>query len=264
MQKLWNGGRAEEWKSGMVEDRMMEKTTGMETRITDYLQRAQLEISTANLAAIQRTIAALIDTLGDVTTRLSEETLYTYAVPMLSEDGTCSLLEEVAPMPYDLSAILGGRSAANTRKLLLLNQLVEHATQLTGVDWLGVYQARTLPATAGTPSGARVLVKLAYRGRASRAEFPLTAEFAKGSTNSAVALTGAAKLIDDVTAHKAAGGAFYVCDDAVQSELCVPMFDDAGAVIGVIDAEAGPLRFFNADRQTVVVAMAMVVPSLLP
>ena len=154
--------------------------------------------------------------------------------------------------------MLGGRSEANSRKLKLLNQLVEHATQMTGADWLGIYQARA------NPMAHRVLVKLAYRGRPSRAEFPLTAEFATGSTNSTVGLEGSARVIDDVTAYQAEGGGFYVCDDAVQSEACVPLFDEAGKVIGIIDAEAAPINFFNAERMAVVIAAALVVPALLP
>jgi L-methionine (R)-S-oxide reductase len=107
-------------------------------------------------------------------------------------------------------------------------------------------------------------VKLAYRGRPSRAEFPLNETFAKGSTNSTVGLSGHAKVIDDVAAHTAAGGAFYVCDDEVQSEVCVPLLDEGGKVLGIIDAEAAPKGFFNSNRMILVVAMALVVPALLP
>ena len=77
-------------------------------------------------------------------------------------------------------------------------------------------------------------------------------------------MSGYAKMIDDVSAFVAEGGGFYVCDDAVQSEACVPLFDEAGHVIGIIDAEAAPKAFFNADRMSIVVAMALVVPALLP
>jgi putative methionine-R-sulfoxide reductase with GAF domain len=227
-------------------------------RIQHYLVRANLDSLLPHAVQISDALHAFIQALGDLPDRLSDETLYTYQVPMLSEDGACSLIEEMAPTPYDLTAILGGRHEANKRKLLLLNQLVEHATQLTGADWLGIYQAR---ANAG---GGAVLVKLAYRGRPSRAEFPLTAEFAKGSTNSTVGLTGHAKVIDDVAAYTAEGGGFYVCDDAVQSEMCVPIFDEAGKVLGIIDSEAAPKVFFNVERQATIVAMALVAPALLP
>ena len=188
----------------------------------------------------------------------ADETLYTYQVPIMSEDGTCSMIDELAPQPYDLTGILGGRNDTNKRKLLLLNQVVEHATQLTGADWLGVYQSRK-NLLANT-----VLVKLAYRGRPSRAEFPLDAEFAKRSTNSSVGLSGNAQVIDDVSAFTAEGGGFYVCDDTVQSEACLPLFDEAGKVIGIIDAEAAPKAFFNLERMSTLVAMALVVPALLP
>ena len=83
-------------------------------------------------------------------------------------------------------------SDQTTRRLALLERLVERAQETTGCDWLGIYQRRV------NPAGLPVLVKLSYVGRPSRAEFPLTPEFAAGSTNSTVGLTGRALVIDDV------------------------------------------------------------------
>jgi L-methionine (R)-S-oxide reductase len=228
------------------------------TRIQTYLVRADLDRYLVQTPVIAKAIHGIMSAMGDVPPDFNLGTLYSYSVPMLSDDGSCSLIEELSPTPYDLSAILGGRSEASTRKLLLLNQVVEHVTQMSGADWLGVYQSRT------NSSGAPVLVKLAYRGRASRAEFPLNTEFAKGSTNSTVGLEGSARVIDDVAAYTAEGGGFYVCDDKVQSEACIPLFDEAGKIIGIIDAEAEPKDFFNAERMATLVALALVVPALLP
>jgi L-methionine (R)-S-oxide reductase len=219
-------------------------------RIQHYLFTSNLDHLISESTQIEAAIHAFVSALGNLPPGFNLDTLYTYKVPMLSEDGTCSLIEELASEPYDIAPTLGGRSEANTRKLLLLNQLVEHATQLTGADWLGIYQVRKN--------------KLAYRGRPSRAEFPLNETFAKGSTNSTVGLSGHAKVIDDVAAHTAAGGAFYVCDDEVQSEVCVPLLDEGGKVLGIIDAEAAPKAFFNNNRMITVVAMGLVVPALLP
>lgn len=228
------------------------------SRIQNYLVRADLDRYLIETAVIAKNIHAMMAALGETPAFISDDTLYTYRVPLLGENGACSIIDELAPTPYDLAPILGGRSESNTRKLKLLNQLVEHATQMSGADWLGVYQARS------NSMGHRVLAKLAYRGRPSRAEFPLTAEFAQGSTNSTVGLEGSARVIDDVAAYTAEGGGFYVCDDAVQSEACVPLFDEAGAIIGIIDAEAAPKNFFNAERMAVVIAAALVAPALLP
>jgi L-methionine (R)-S-oxide reductase len=238
----------------MQEDNMQD----INTRIQTYLVRADLDRYLPHVPVMSKAIHGIMAALGELPPKFDLHTLYTYQVPMLSDDGSCSLIEEMAPMPYDLTTILGGRHDATTRKLMLLNQLVEHATQLTGADWLGLYQARQ------TATKQSVLVKLAYRGRPSRAEFPLTPEFAKGSTNSTVGLSGSARVIDDVAAYTAEGGGFYVCDDAVQSEACLPIFDEAGTIIGIIDAEAEPKNFFNPDRISALVAMALVAPALLP
>ncbi len=227
-------------------------------KIRSYLFTAGLDALADHVPVIEKAIHDFIAQLG-TPMDVSNDALYRYEVPLISEDGTCSLIDEMHPVAYDLSRILGGESEVNTRKLKLLNIMVTRATMVTGADWVGIYQRRL------NPVGNSVLVKLAYRGRPSRAEFPLNAEFAKGSTNSAVGLSGQAKLIDDVAAYTADGGGFYVCDDAVQSEICVPIFDAAdGKVIGIIDAEASPKAFFNADRQAAIVAMALVVMALLP
>jgi L-methionine (R)-S-oxide reductase len=50
----------------------------------------------------------------------------------------------------------------------------------------------------------------------------------------------------------------------VQSEVCVPLLDEGGKVLGIIDAEAAPKAFFNSNRMITIVAMALVVPALLP
>jgi putative methionine-R-sulfoxide reductase with GAF domain len=227
-------------------------------RVQRYLFSCGLDELADHTPIIEKAIHDFIAQLG-TPMDVSNDALYRYEVPLISEDGSCSLIDEMDPKPYDLARILGGENEENTRKLKLLNIMVTRATMVTGADWVGIYQRRI------NLVGNEVLVKLAYRGRPSRAEFPLNAAFAKGSTNSTVGLSGQAKLIDDVAAYTAEGGGFYVCDDAVQSEICVPIVDPTdGNVIGIIDAEASPKAFFNADRQASVVAMALVVMALLP
>ena len=113
-------------------------------------------------------------------------------------------------------------------------------------------------------AGVTVLVKLSYVGRPSRAEFPLTREFAERSTNSTVGLTGRATVIDDVGRHVGAGGGFYVCDDGIQSEACVPILGEDREVQGIVDAEAKARAFFGAERLAVVAALAMVASAVLP
>ena len=184
--------------------------------------------------------------------------LYTYTVPMMTDDGACSIVDNLAPVPYDLGAILGGRSEQTTRRLALLERLVERTQETTGADWVGIYQRRT------NAAGVPVLVKLAYVGRPSRAEFPLTKEFAERSTNSTVGLTGRATVIDDVGKHVEAGGGFYVCDEGVQSEACVPILDQERQVVGIVDVEAKPKGFFGADRLAIAAALAIVAPAVLP
>ena len=227
-------------------------------RITGYLRSAGLETLLGREADVERAVRDLLEAMGEKVEIGDDASLYSYRVPMMTEDGTCSIVDEMAPVPYDLGAILGGRSEQTTRRLALLERLVERAAETTGANWVGIYQRRVN--SAGIP----VLVKVAYVGRPSRAEFPLTQEFAEKSTNSTVGLTGRATVIDDVAKHVEAGGGFYVCDDGVQSEACVPILDGKRDVTGIVDAEANPKGFFGADRLAVIAALAITAQAALP
>ena len=227
-------------------------------RIATFLRVAGLESLSGREADVERAVRDLMEAMGEKVAIGDPASLYTYQVPMLTEDGTCSIVDELAPVPYDLTAILGGRSEQTTRRLSLLERLVERAQETTGAEWVGIYGRRV------NAAGVPVLVKLSYVGRPSRAEFPLTREFAERSTNSTVGLTGRSTVIEDVSKHVEAGGGFYVCDDGVQSEACVPILDEARQVIGIVDAEAKPKGFFGADRLAVVAALAMVASAVMP
>ena len=226
--------------------------------IAAYLRLAGLERLLGREADVERSVRDLMEAMSEKVDVGDGASLYTYTVPMLTEDGSCSIVDQLAPVPYDLAAILGGRSEQTTRRLALLERLVERVQETTGAEWVGVYQRRT------NSQGMEVLVKVAYVGRASRAEFPLSQEFAQRSTNSTVGLTGRATVIDDVSKHVEAGGGFYVCDDGVQSEACLPILDGARGVAGIVDVEAKPKAFFSADRLAVVAALAIVAAAALP
>lgn len=228
------------------------------SRISDYLRIAGLESINRRDGDVERAVRDLLEAMGEKVEVGDESSLYSYSVPVMTEDGTCSVVDQMSPVPYDLGGILGGRSEQTTRRLALLERLVERAQETTGAEWIGIYQRRI------NAAGVPVLVKLAYVGRPSRAEFPLTNEFAQRSTNSTVGLTGRSTVIDDVAKHVEAGGGFYVCDDGVQSEACVPILDANRQVVGIVDAEAKPKGFFGSDRLAVVAALAIASAAVLP
>jgi L-methionine (R)-S-oxide reductase len=231
---------------------------GARGTVAAYLRMAGLESLIGREADVERAVRDLLEAMSEKVEVGDESSLYTYTVPMLTEDGSCSIVDQLAPVPYDLAAILGGRSPQTTRRLALLERLVERVQETTAADWVGIYQRRT------NAAGLEVLVKVSYIGRASRAEFPLTREFAERSTNSTVGLTGRATVIDDVSKHVESGGGFYVCDDGVQSEACVPIIGADRDVAGIVDVEAKPRAFFGAERLAVVAALAIVAPAVLP
>ena len=104
------------------------------TRIQSYLVRADLDRYLVQTPVIAKNIHAIMAAMGGLPPDFHLDTLYTYAVPQLGDDGACSLIDDMSPTPYDLAVTLGGRTDANTRKLLLLNQVVEHVTQMSGAD----------------------------------------------------------------------------------------------------------------------------------
>jgi putative methionine-R-sulfoxide reductase with GAF domain len=227
-------------------------------RIADFLRVAGLESLMGRVGEVELAVRDLMEAMGEKVATADAASLYAYPVPMMTADGACSIVNQLAPMPYDLAAILGGRSEQTSRRLALLERLVKRAQETSGADWVGIYQRRT------NAAGLAVLVKVAYVGAPSRAEFPLTQEFAERSTNSTVGLTGRSTVIDDVAKHVEAGGGFYVCDDGVQSEACVPILDEARQVAGIVDAEASPKAFFGAERLAVIAALAIVSAAVLP
>ena len=170
--------------------------------------------------------------------------LYTYRVPKLGPGGSCSITDELEETPYDLSETFALREKSLEKQSLTIRLwhfrgIVESLHQETAVDWLGIYQ------TIEKANGDRVLVKLAYQGAPSRAEFPLTEEFAKNSNNSTVGLTGKAVIFQDIEEYQ---GPYYKCDSKVQSEFCVPILNSEGAIRGIIDAESFQKQFFTAER----------------
>ncbi len=163
-------------------------------------------------------------------------------MPELGEGGACSLFGQLAEQPYGLAGILGGQGADNRRLLAEATIVTRYYREHSRSHWFGVYQARRKSADES------VLVKLAYFGAESRAEFPLTEAFAAGSNNSAVGLSGRARLINDVAAFVAEGGGYYTCDPKVKAEACLPLFDADRRVVGILDSEAFDKDFFGGDE----------------
>lgn len=221
----------------------------------DYVARTGLALSPTAMKDAQATFAKLLDAASLASARVKANSLYEYTVPKLSVDGICSLRGAFEPKPYDLTGVLGGRNPVTTARLQLLDALVAQVQSALNIEWLGFYQARRIKDPA--------LIKLAYRGLPSRAEFPLTQAFAAKSNNTAVAMSGKARLINDVVAHLSKGGAYYECDPNVQAEACLPLFEGE-EVVGIVDAEHSAKNTFTPERLALLVALCLELPALLP
>lgn len=181
-----------------------------------------------------------------------------YQVPELGEGGSCSLFDQLSSTPYDLAARLGGPTADNLQLLQQVTALVKFYQQHSGSQWFGVYKKidQKIDQTDTGLDGNAVLVKLAYFGAASRAEFPLTPEFAAISNNSTVGISGKGRIINNVSAYLATGGEYYTCDPKVQAEACLPILAADGRVLGIIDSEAFTQNIFTGAELALLVAVA--------
>ena len=164
--------------------------------------------------------------------------LYSYDIPEETVLGVCST---ESSKEYHLYKILGvSRDEIienhHTLRLLRVNEIVCRLQLLTAVDWLGIYRKTK------NEKGREVLLKEAYYGKASRAEFPLEEAFAKRSNNSSVGLSGKAILVQDIDNYR---GPYFTCDIQVKSELCLPILGVRNEVIGIIDAESFRSNFFT-------------------
>ena len=224
--------------------------------IESYLQRSGLtEWDNLNHLEIKREIQWLEHYLDQ---QPAAEVQWQYLVPELGEGGACSLFGQLADAPYDLAATLGGRTLHHEKALQQLQCFCQAFQQRTGMEWFGIYQARVNKAQQP------VLVKLAYYGAPSRAEFPLSKDFSRYSNNSTVGLTGIARVINDIPQYLARGGDYYTCDPKVQAEACLPLFDQSGKIVGIIDAEAFQQNVFHPASLALLVAICLMVPAFLP
>ena len=181
------------------------------------------------------------------------ESLYVYESPKFI-NGSCSL--ENKTEPYNLQKVLKEKNETNTRYLAFLNKAIQQVYKDTKVGWVGVYKKYAL-------EHGNVLVKMAYRGIPSRAEFPLyLPNFV--SNNTKVGLSGEAILINNMEAFFSKGGEYYECDAAVQSELCLPIFNENGSeIIGILDAEDHQKYFFTETNVMEMIALCINLSKLL-
>lgn len=190
----------------------------------------------------------------------SNEDIFKYRVPKLTPDGTCSAGHDLEDQPYDLREILNISDSVRKNEIRSriehLYELIEGVQQVLKADWIGIYQV------SQREDGTSVLVKLAYQGTPSRAEFPLTEQFAQLSNNSTVGLSGKAIVIESVENFD---GPYYECDANVKSEACLPIFDsEFEKVIGIVDAESFEDGYFNDEKVAIVAKLCQQLSQYLP
>lgn len=162
----------------------------------------------------------------------NHEHLLSYIQPKLNEDGTCPIFKEPGDR-YDLRQYADSEEQQKNLLDLVtrLNRLVRWIHIKTDVSWFGIYL-----------SHGDKLVKYVYNGDMSKAEFPIAPEFLEKSINTRVIMEKQHYYIPNVAEHD---GPYYRCDAKVKSELCCPIFDPEGDVIGIFDCEDHRENFFD-------------------
>ena len=179
-----------------------------------------------------------------------------YYVPELGEGGSCSLFGQLQADPFELSTVVNISDNHNLKCRNALQAIVDCVVKESQVDWFGIYQKVTHDAQ-------EQLVKLAYFGAESRACFPLNETFAALSNNVKVGLSKRARVINDIPEYLTKGGEYYTCDPKVLAESCLPLLSDDNQLLGIIDAEAFKLDFFDDENLALLIAACLVIPKYL-
>lgn len=223
--------------------------------IPRYLYKSGLYRHLISPIALEQTIKEQGEGLSEIKKSLERilvnddliRNIYSYQSPKFI-GGSCSL--DNGTEPYNLLKVLGTVNDSNTKYLLLLNEMIHFVKSRINADWVGVYKKYSLVE-------GDTLVKMAYRGLNSRAEFPLYLPEFK-SNNKHVGLTGNAIIINDMDMHVEKGGEYYECDSKVKSEVCLPIFDEqSNTVIGIIDVEDSDKYFFNEEIVLELIALCL-------
>jgi len=189
------------------------------------------------------------------------EIQWQYKIPELGEGGSCSLFGHLQDKPFDLKSILlSNNQDLNydlTESMHKITQIVDYIVKESGVDWFGIYQSRKT-------STESELVKLAYQGAPSRPIFPLTSNFSKLSNNVQVALSKKGRIINDIEKYQSQGGEYYICDPKIKAEVCLPILTASGEMLGIIDAEAFKIDFFDENTLALLIAGCLLIPNYLP
>ena len=223
--------------------------------VSAYIEKAALQSVGADVVEKAGTFLVQIHQALSASTA-DTDIAWQYNVPELGEGGSCSLFGQLAAEPYDLLQTLGGNKAEVLSLMNAVTRITAFYRQNSQSDWFGIYQARQV-------KEGRALVKLAYFGAPSRAEFPLTPEFAAMSNNSSVGLSGRGRIIHDVQAYVAGGGEYYTCDPKVNAEACLPVLANDGRVLGIIDAETFRQNLYQNDELALLLAVCVALSSIL-
>ncbi|MBE0367319.1 GAF domain-containing protein [Pseudoalteromonas aurantia] len=219
--------------------------------ISEYLDRANLNV---DVLQVEQALVELDNYLAE-----SDNThgaIWSFRIPELGEGGACSLFGHLQDEPFELSQYIE-YSEKNSLSLSQLQTIVQFIKQRTHVDWFGVYQ------NTKTGEGLQLL-KLAYIGAPSRPLFPINTLFSQTSNNVQVAMSGHGRVINNVQDYIANGGEYYTCDPKVQSESCLPLYNEKMQCIGIIDAEAFRNDFFTAETLALLIAVCIRIPQYLP
>ncbi|MBE0362608.1 hypothetical protein PULV_a0137 [Pseudoalteromonas ulvae UL12] len=219
--------------------------------VSSYLSTAGLECPVSLIESKIELIQTYLAQHG-----LDTKAPLNYYVPELGEGGSCSLFGHLQAEPFELSSVVNITDDKNLERLNCLQAIVDCVVKESQVDWFGIYQKVT-------HDSQQQLVKLAYFGAESRACFPLNETFAALSNNVKVGLSKRARVINDIPTYLTEGGEYYTCDPKVLAESCLPLLSGDNQLLGIIDAEAFKLHFFDDEQLALLIAACFVIPKYL-
>ncbi|WP_428717266.1 hypothetical protein [Undibacterium curvum] len=76
-------------------------------------------------------------------------------------------------------------------------------------------------------------------------------------------LSGQGRIINDVASYVAGGGEYYTCDPKVKAEACLPLLNEQGEVVGIIDSEAFEQNLFNGQELALLLTVVLALPEIV-
>lgn len=226
--------------------------------IQNYIKKADplekhLQFAPQSVERVGNELVSEIRILSEYVDSLTDfpDELFIYPVPTVDVDGSFDS-NQLSETPFNLERFVRGDRIDKAKTILVLNNIVALLYDLSKLKWVGLF--KRFPAEGRLPSR---LTKIAYKGCATPAEYPLSSECAHSSLISRSGLQEMVEIEADVSSPSN-GRPLRTCDRSTGSAVALPIFaPDLSAFTGLLYAESEQPNDFDARKLGRLVACAL-------